>query len=248
MNTAVIIDNEDKFIITLKELLKVSYPTLKVVGEAHGVKSGATLILETNPDIVFLDVEMDDGTGFDLLRSVDQKAFKLIFVTAYDQYAVEAFKFSAMDYLLKPLTSKKVASAMEKVQNAQDKERMMNQLAVLLHNMEEQTSPKKKIVLKEADQIHVIKLEDILWCRAEGSYTVFHLADRQIIVSTNLKEYESVLNGNGFFRVHRSHLVNLQKIVRYEKSEGGTVILENNEALPVSVRRKDELTRLLSQL
>lgn len=243
-----IVDDEIAFIKTMHILME-SHPDFKIIGSARSVKEAVEKINKYEPDVVFLDVEMEDGTGFDVLKSIERKDFKVIFVTAFDHYAVEAFRFSAMDYLLKPIISEDLMMALEKVKSALENEKANYQFKVLLENIHSLSKERKKIVLKEMDVHHIVQLDQIIWCTAEGSYTQFFLAGGDsILVSKHLKEFEDLLSPNGFFRVHRSHLVNLNKIKRFERSEGGTLYMEEDHIVPVSVRKKDRLGAMLSHL
>lgn len=246
MIRTLLIDDEKHFITTIRTLLD-SISDIIVVGEARSVASGLVQVEELEPDLIFLDVEMEDGTGFDLLKKMNRRDFRVIFITAYDHYAVEAFRFSAIDYLLKPIISSNLYNALEKVRQDIDKEKINYQLSVLMDNIHELSKEKKKIVLKETDVLHIVQLDEILWCNADGSYTVFYLTgDRKVMVSRHLKEFEDILSPNGFFRVHRSHLVNLNKIKKFSKTDGGTIYLEGNTSLPVSVRKRERLAEMLS--
>ncbi len=248
MIRTLVIDDEKHFISTMSTLLE-GISDIKVIGTARSVEDGLAQIDELEPDLIFLDVEMEDGTGFDLLKQIDRRDFRVVFVTAYDHYAVEAFRFSAVDYLLKPIISTDLFNALEKVRQGISKEKINYQLSVLMENIHEISKEKKKIVLRETDTLHVIQLEEILWCHADGSYTIFHLTeDRKIMVSRHLKEFEDLMSPNGFFRVHRSHLVNLNKIKKFDKTEGGTIYLEGDIALPVSVRKRERLSEMLAHL
>ncbi|MCB0497269.1 MAG: response regulator transcription factor [Cyclobacteriaceae bacterium] len=246
MIRALLIDDEKPFIATLRKLLD-GVSDVVVVGEARSVASGLSQIDELEPDLIFLDVEMEDGTGFDLLKKISRRDFRVIFVTAYDHYAVEAFRFSAIDYLLKPIISTDLYTALEKVREAAGREKINYQLSVLMDNIHQLSKEKKKIVLKELDTLHVVQLDEILWCNADGSYSVFYLTgNRKIMVSSHLKEFEDILTPNGFFRIHRSHLVNLNKVKKFSKTDGGTILLEENVSLPVSVRKRERLAEMLA--
>ncbi|MEQ9375565.1 MAG: LytTR family DNA-binding domain-containing protein [Imperialibacter sp.] len=244
-----VIDDESAFIGNLEAMLEAKPNDIQLVGAARSVEEGLQKIDELEPDLVFLDIQMEDGTGFDLLQRCDRRDFKVVFVTAYDQFAIEAFRFSAIDYLLKPVVSDDLWAAVDKAKLEMEKSKFEFQISILMDNIHELSKDKKKLVLREAETLHVIKLEEILWCTAEGSYTTFHLIDGQkIMVSTHLKEYEAMLEKNGFFRVHRSYLVNVGKIKKFDKREGGIIYLEGNVTLPVSVRKKERLLMLLANL
>jgi two-component system LytT family response regulator len=242
------VDDEIAFIKTMKVML-ASHPDFSIVNTARSVSEAVDVITTFEPDLVFLDVEMEDGTGFDVLRMMEHKDFKVIFVTAFDHYAVEAFRFSAVDYLLKPVISDDLSMALQKVKQSIENDKSTYQFKVLMDNINSLSNARKKIVLKEKDVHHVVELDRIISCSAEGSYTLFHLTKNEsILVSRHLKEFEDILVSNGFFRVHRSHLVNLNKIKRYDRSEGGLLYLEEGHTIPVSVRKKESLRAILSHL
>lgn len=245
----IIIENESQIRIGLKTLLDSFCPEIELVGEAEGVKSGFELIQKTIPELIFLDIEMDDGTGMDLLKLLPNRQFQVIFVTAYDKYAVQAFRFSAIDFLLKPIDPEELIQAVEKAKAQKKNIDFEEQLLALSHNLNASKKGTQKLIVKESDTLHVLKITDILSCEAAGSYTTFHISNSpSILVSKNLKEYQKLLESHGFLRIHHSHLVNLNEIVRYEKSGGGKVILTNNKQLPVSFRKREELLKKLSEL
>jgi two-component system LytT family response regulator len=244
MIKTVIIDDEIAFINTLEIMLK-HRSEFQIVGHARSVKEGLALINRVDPDLIFLDVKLGDGKGFDILRKLKGHKGNVIFVTAYDHYAVEAFRFSAIDYLLKPIDSEELYNALEKVKNNLANNQLQLKFNTLLENIGQ--TEKKKIILKEIDVHHVVGVDQVLWCSAEGSYTrVFMKTGKYVIVSKNLKEFETLLLPYHFFRIHRSHLVNVNKIKRFEKSEGGMVHLEGGHQLPVSFRKKDKLSQILA--
>lgn len=247
----VIIDNESKFRDTLKGLLDLYCPTIRIIGEAHGVHSGQQIINKVNPHLVFLDIQMDDGTGLDLLRLFPQRNFEVIFTTAYDEFALDAIKLSALDYLLKPLDPDELCAATEKAKASiaqQENQLHYTQLKALLQNVGSNNSNNKKIVLKDVDNVYLVEINEIVRCEAAGSYTQFHLTEtRKIVVSKNLREYENTLKPYGFYRSHHSHLFNIHQLDRYDKSLGGSLIMKDGSHIPVSVRRKEPLLRLLTE-
>ncbi len=193
MIRCVIIDDEKPFINTLRAILQ-RVDDLMVIGEARGVESGVKLIHELEPELVFLDIQMSDGTGFDLLKQLDRRDFRVIFITAHDHFAIEAFKFSALDYILKPIISDELYQAIDKVRKSIEKDRINLQLSVLMDNLNEISRDRKRIILREAETLHIIQLDEILWCEADGSYTIFYLTgQRNIMVSKHLKEFEDCL-------------------------------------------------------
>jgi len=246
---ALVVDDEPAFAKNLVAMLEGEALSLEVVGTAQTIAEGLAMIEEERPDLVFLDIMLREGSGFDLLRQCPQRDFQLIFVTAYDQYAIEAFKFSAIDYLLKPVASHELLAAVARVHQLINRHHSDQQMKALLDNLKGIHQQDRKLVLRESEALHVIRLSDLLWCKAEGSYTTFHLEEgRKVTVSQHLKEYETLLESQGFFRVHRSHLVNLHKVRRLDKADGGTLHLTDGSTLPVSVRKREHLVHRLSRL
>jgi two-component system, LytTR family, response regulator len=217
------------------------------IEEAAGVKEGVSKINQLNPDIVLLDVEMDDGTGFDLLQQLPQPGFQLIFTTAHNEYAIQAFRYSAIDYLLKPVDPAELRQALERAMSNINQQTMQQQLTILLQQFGGRTDTDKQIVLKDVDKTYFIKIRDILFCEAEGSYTKFYLSNAEpIFVSRNLRSYEEILAPAGFIRTHHSCLVNPAKIKIYDrKTDSGTLILEGGHSVPVSQRKKDFVIQFL---
>lgn len=244
--TILIIDNEPALRGTLKELIKYSGFGYSVILEASGVKEGLEVIHAENPDIVFLDIEMEDGTGFDLMKQISNPQFQLIFVTAHNQYAVDAFKFSAIDYLLKPVDPEYLKISLEKAAANIKSKLLSEQIEVLLQQLSGKADKDKRIVLKDIDNIYFVRITDIMYCMADGTYTRFYLQNQKdILVSKNLKEYENLLEPLGFLRTHHSYLVNPDKITIYDKSDGGALILEGGLSVPVSQRKKDMIISIL---
>jgi len=243
-----ITDNEPGQRATLRSLLQHFCPEITEVEEADGVQSGLATIRSFRPDILLLDVEMDDGSGFDLLNQVYNPDFQLIFVTAYNQYAIEAFKFSAIDYLLKPVDpdglQKSIQKAILNIRNSN----LQQQVQVLLQQLSGVQNKERKIVLKDIDNTWFIKVTDVLYCEAEGTYTRFYLQNGgPILVSKNLKEYEEILEPLGFLRTHHSFLANPDKIKSYDKTHGGALVLEGGLSIPVSQRKKDFVMQVLEK-
>ena len=217
--------------------------------EASGVASGLNAIETYQPDIVFLDVEMDDGTGLDLLRKLGNYNFQLIFITAHNKYAVDAFKFSAIDFLLKPIDADDLMTSVGKALRQLKNRDLKEQILVLNESMNKISMEHKKIVLKDKDSIYFVKVNDIIRCHAEGPYTEFFItAGQRITISKNLKEYEEMLEPFGFIRAHHSHLINIRKITRFDKTDGCTLIMENNDEVPVSQRKKEHLLEIIRQI
>ncbi|TDO26835.1 LytR/AlgR family response regulator transcription factor [Sediminibacterium goheungense] len=246
--TILLIDNEISLRNTLKELIKLTGFSFTSIIEASGVKEGIQQIQDANPDIVFLDIEMEDGSGFDLMKKIANPQFQLIFVTAHDQYAIDAFKFSAIDYLLKPVDPDNLKISLEKASANIKTKLLSDQIDVLLQQLSGKTDRDKRIVLRDIDNIYFVKVSDILYCMADGTYTRFYLQNQKdILVSKNLKEYENLLEPLGFLRTHHSYLVNPDKINMYDKSEGGSLILDGGITVPVSQRKKETIISILER-
>ena len=243
-----IIDNEAHLRSGLAQLLKEFCPSVTAIETAEGVQSGLQKIRSFQPDLLLLDVEMDDGTGFDLMKQVQYPSFQLIFITAHNQYAIEAFRFSAIDYLLKPVDPDALQSGVLRAGKNLQSKTLQQQVQVLLQQLTGLHQHEKKIVLKDIDNTYFIKVADILYCEAEGTYTKFFITgNKSILVSKNLKEYESVLEPLGFVRTHHSFLVNPGKIRVFDKRDGGLLLLEEGLSVPVSQRKRDQVLQMLEK-
>lgn len=238
---AIIIDDEVSLREVLKSLLKTDHPDVDVVGEASSVNDAYELIVQSKPDLVFLDIEITDGTGFDLLARFNEISFKIIFVTAHNEHAVRAFKFSAVDYLLKPVDPHELAEAINKAKNSYPK-KFEKHSAEVLHSALNTREIPKRILLKDQESIHLIDTEEIVRCEAAGNYTKFHLAGgKTLLISKTLKEFDSLFSSDHFFRAHQSHLINLNYFLRFDKAQGGSIVLKDNSVLPVATRKKELL-------
>ncbi|MEQ9099658.1 MAG: LytTR family DNA-binding domain-containing protein [Imperialibacter sp.] len=234
MFTAAIIDDEERVINDLKGLLDVHCPQVEVVGTAKRSTEALELIRTLQPQIVFLDIQIDEKTGLEILSDFGNKDTQVIFVTAHNQYAVDAFKLSAVDYLLKPVDPDELMEAVKKATDNIGKDLIHKQLTTLIHNLTPGASI-KKIVLSDMDGLHILDIPDILWCHANGSYTEFKMKDgSQIVVSKHLKTYERQLEDQGFERVHRSYILNIYNIKKIDRSRG-EVRMKSDETLPISI-------------
>jgi two-component system LytT family response regulator len=246
---ALIIDNEEKIRNGLIKQLEKFCPAVTEIHTAPGVESGLQEIKRIQPDIVFLDVEMDDGTGFDLVKKLDTIRFQLVFITAHDKYAVNAFRMSAIDFLLKPVDPEELVNCVNKAQKNIHADSIGLQYRNLQESLGSMAFAERKMVLRDSESIYVIKITDILYCMAEGPYTVFFLQGNQkITISKHLKEYDELLEPFGFVRPHRTYLINVRRIIRFDKADGGTLVMENNQSIPVSVRKKEEIMEMLNKL
>lgn len=236
-----IIDDEAAARENVKMLLAACCPHTQIIGEADGVVSGLKLLRQHRPAIVFLDVEMQDGTGFDLLNRLEFSNFALIFLTAHPDFALRAFKYSAIDYLLKPLDADELQTAVEKAV------KYISQQVSESHPSEVLSEAlNRRILLKTSESIHIVPVDEIIRLEASCNYTTFYLTEkRKILISKTLKEQEKLLENYGFFRVHQSHLINLRHITRIDRNEGNTLIMTDQVQVPVSLRKKDQLLQVL---
>jgi len=246
MIRTLIIDDEKNNRQMIADLLEKHFPHISVIGEAEGVASGLKSIRQLTPDLVLLDIRMEDGDAFDLLNQIETINFKIIFITAYEEYALKAIKFSALDYLLKPVALEELKSAIEKAEKQILKD-LNIQLAELKNNL--QPDQKKRIVLHSTEKLQLIPVNEIIRCAAERNYCVFFLENgKKITVSGPVKDFEDILSEQGFFRVHKSHLVNISFVDSYVKADGGYVILTDGTELPVAMRKKNQLMDLFENL
>lgn len=240
-----VIDNEDGIRNGLVNSILTHIPDVEQIYEANSVKTGSELLKNQAVDLVFMDVELDDGTGMDILSGLDRMDFQLVFITAYNKYAIHAFQFSAIDFIQKPIGREALMDAYDKAVKRLKERNLSQQLEVLRNTLETQ-SP-KKIVLRDAESIHFVKVEEIIRCMSDGAYTRFFLDGKQILVSKNLKEYEGILENYGFMRPHHSHLINLDRIKRFDRLDGGRLIMEDDSEVPVSVRKRNQLMEYIEK-
>lgn len=246
---ALIIDNEAPVRNALKELLTSLCPQITTIHEATGVKSGIGAIREFEPQVIFLDVEMDDGTGFDLVSQLSSVPFEIVFITAHNKYAVDAFRLSAIDFLLKPFSSSEIVRSVDRASKQIKSKDILHQLEILQQSLGTIKGADKKIVLRDAESFHFINVGDIIRCEADGAYTRFHIVGmKEILISKGLKEYEDMLAPFQFIRVHHSHLINLRQVVRFDKADGGSLIMANKDHVPVSQRKREVLLEALNNI
>lgn len=249
MIKTIVVDDEVKARETILNMLKVYCPEVEVTDTAGSVKEGLEILERNKPDLLLLDIKMADGTGFDLLRKLSKVDFLVIFITAFEEFAIRAIKFSAIDYILKPLDPDELVNAIEKAKGVLNKENMNVKLEALYDNLDTLSTSTKKIVLKTSDSVHIVNLKDIIRCESEKNYTHFFTIDNEkITVSRTLKEYNELLADYNFFRVHQSHLINMQHVKRYEKQNGGMLIMNDNSSVPVAFRKKDDLMKIFRSL
>lgn len=245
--TAILIDDISSAIEMLQNDLERKHPEIEIIGTAKSVVEASKLLRKKQPDILFLDIMLGDGTGFDILEIHPNLSSKVIFVTASDEYAIKAFKFAAIDYVLKPYSTDDLTNSIEKakLQIIPNKE----QLTVLQESITHPNQRPKKISLHSSDKIIVVNLNDIIHCKSDNNYTEFYMADHQkILVGKTLKYFSDILKEYDFIRVHQSHLINLQYVKEFIKSDGGYILLQNNKTVPVSVRKRTEVVEALQKL
>jgi len=248
MITAVIIDDEQKSVSTLKKFLADYCPEIKVLGTADSAKTGLLLITTNKPQLVFLDVEMPYGSGLDLLESLPSIEFETIFITAFNQYAINAFRFAAVDFLLKPVNITQLKEAVTRAIVRINEKSSVKNYQLLLQNLKEQDAGEQKIVLTDSKGQHFIKLNDIIYCIADGSYThVYLINSKSFLSSRNLKEFEDMLPKTVFCRIHHGHIVNILHISKVVKGRGGNVIMRDGRELEIAVRRKDDFLKLIKK-
>ncbi|MCK4678069.1 MAG: response regulator transcription factor [Bacteroidales bacterium] len=249
MINAIIIDDEKKSRETLNAMLNRHCPAVNVLAHADGVRTGLEAIEKHQPDVVFLDIQMLDGSGFKLLQKVGNINFEIIFVTAFDQYAIKAIKYSALDYLLKPIISRDLILAVEKVEKKKTRSLKDARIKVLLENIKSTEIHPQKIILSTIEKIHVIEIGNIIRCESDNYYTKFFFRDgKSLLVSKTLKENEEMLRDHNFIRPHKSHLVNLFYVKSFIKHDGGYIVLSDGSKVPVSRRKREKVVEIINNL
>ncbi len=245
MINAVIVDDEPKNRRILKNLLKDFCPGVKVINEASSAEEAFNVLQEMKPDLVFLDIEMPYGNAFDLLDKIKPVDFEIIFVTAFDEYTLRAFRYSALDYLLKPVNIEDLKTAVEKATSKVNLKNINLQLNNLLFNLQKGTDSPARIAINSQKGLTFVSINDIIRCEAKGNYTYIYTTDLQKHVSTkNIKAYEDMLPPNIFFRIHHSHVINLGFVKKYHKGRGGVVEMNDGTMIEVATRRKNEFLAL----
>jgi len=247
---ALVIDDERRSRDTLTGMLtKYCAEDVEVLGEADGMRTGLEAIRRLQPEVVFLDIQMPDGSGFKLLESLDEINFELVFTTAYDQFAIKAIRYSALDYLLKPIVPAELKNAIAKVKQKKQDGTINKHIRVLLENVKETAPASRRIVLSTSEGMHIIDVVDIIRCESDDYYTRFFIRDRKpILVSRTLKEHEELLTEFGFIRPHKSHLINTRYVKSFIKADGGYILLQDGTTVPVSRRKREKTIHDLSHL
>ena len=246
-----IIEDEQKSREMLATLVKKNFPQLTIVGLAKNVAEGVEFINTLSPDLVFLDISMPDGTGFDVLEKTQGLKFDIIFTTATDKHALKAIKYSACDYLLKPIDVDELKPTVEKLiaKHSSNTAAMpsMENLQFLIQNLKRADDNYNKITLPTGNAYEIVNIKDIIRCEADGSYTNFILTGgKKLMVSASMKHYEDLLPANDFIRIHHHHLININHVLRFLKVDGGYAIMSDNTQLEISRRKKDAFLERLN--
>ena len=248
MIRCVIVEDEEMARNVLKSLLAQYCQDVMVCAEADDVVSGKNMIEKFRPDLVFLDIEMPGGSGFKLLSSIDNIDFEVVFITAYEQFAIKAIRHDALDYILKPIDPKELVAAVEKVKEAKYKKTLKKQYDSLLKNLDPEQLVVRKISLSTADKIHLIDVDDIIRCESDNYYTIIFFKDgTSLMVSKTLKEMDQKLEEYDFVRTHKSHLVNMRCIKNFIKDEM-MVVMTDGTKVPVSKRKKERILEVINNL
>ncbi|NVK51521.1 MAG: response regulator transcription factor [Flavobacteriaceae bacterium] len=245
--TAILVDDIPQALEMLQNDIINKHPNIQIIGTAHGVVDAAKLLQKQQPDILFLDIMLGDGTGFDILEIIPNLQSKIIFITASDEYAIKAFKFAAIDYVLKPYSDEDLSLAINKAIKSIRPHQA--QLDVLQQAVNNPTQKAQKISLHTLDKIIVVELDEIVRCKSDNNYTTFYFDNgSKIMVTKTLKYFADLLKGSHFIRVHQSHLINTKFIKEYIKSDGGYLVLKDKSTVPVSVRKKTEVLQFLEKI
>ena len=248
MIKTIIIDDEPRGRDTLKILLNKYCPEVSVTGEAGSVVEGFKLINKEAPDVVFLDIEMPGNNGFDLLEMFNSIPFKVIFTTAYDKYAIKAIKYSALDYLLKPIDIDELKEAVSRIETNNRKDIGQAKYEALLNNIKSENK-RKKVAIPDLEGLIFVFIDEIVRCESDSNYTYIYLINKKkITASRTLGDFEELFSEENFFRVHRSHLINLDHLKKYIKGEGGFAVMADDSRVEVSRRKKPEFLEVLATI
>lgn len=243
MTDCIILEDEQQSIEILQRMLKEEFSgTLNIVACCNTIAEAKKAILQHRPALAFVDVQIGNDTSFDLLKETDLFGMQIIFITAYEKYAIQAFKFSAIDYLLKPISMPELNRAVLRVLEQQHEAEGYKRIETLLKNI--YNKERQKLCIPDINGFNIVEIKDIIRCESKVNYTTIHVAKgNPITVAKSLKEFEKMLEEHNFFRVHNSHLINLDYVKSYNKNKGGYVLLNNGDEIDISVRRKDEFMK-----
>lgn len=240
----ILIDDEKNSLIILQKLLEKHSENIEIIATGQSVEEGIKIIDLHKPDLVFLDINMPDGDGFEVLEKVEDRNFGIIFTTAYDKYAIKAFEFAALHYLLKPIKPEELIEAVERYETGKS-ENITEKIEVLSNNIHKNL---ERLILPSSNGISIIELDDIIRCESSNNYTTFFLMNNEkIMVSKSINNYEKILSESHFCRIHNQHIVNLKYVKKYVKGRGGYVIMINDKQVDVSEGRKKEFMTKLSE-
>jgi len=247
---AIIVDDEPDGISILKKMLELNCTQVNIAATCSNAADGRQRVEELEPDLVFLDIQMPGKSGLEMLAEISDKKFEVIFVTAHNEYMLQALQFSAADYLLKPVDEDRLAEAVQRVEKRLELEKETKQTETLLHNIRKAGSPSEmKLCLPTTKGFIILKLEEIIYCEAERSYTIFHLDGKKTLtVSKPLADYDELLKDTTFLRIHKSFLINLQHVKEYQRGEGGVVIMSNGIEIEVSRRKKEQFLSKIKEV
>lgn len=243
MMQAVVIDDDKGCRKTIEDILQENCPDIQITGQAASVEEGKQTIIKNKPDLLFLDIELTDGNAFDLLAEIKDIGFHVIFITAFDQYAIQAIRHSAIDYILKPIDPDLFLKAVNKARQINtNNDLLARQVKLLIDNR----NNFNKIALPTIDGLRFINIDDIIYCKSEANYTWVYLKNNEnFLVTKTLKEYDETLSKNNFVRIHQSYLININYVERYVKGKGGSVIMSDGTEILVSRRKKEYFLRIM---
>ena len=243
----IIIDDEPDAIASVRMIINSFSNNLDIVAEANSVEQSIEVIRKYRPQLIFLDIDLNDGTAFELLEKIEHTDFKIIFVTGSNNLAIKAFRFNALNYILKPIDPDLLIEATQKAIETIHQGNIQIQLNNLLE--QQKFKQQKNIVLSTLDDIFVVEIDQIIRCESDGNYTTFYLNSKEkIMVSKNIKEYADLLSEHHFFRPHQSHLINLHFFSKYHKKDGGFIVMKDNSTVPLSRRKKEQLLAMLAKI
>jgi len=244
--TAIIIDDEPSCTETMALELELYCPQVEILALCNTAEKGLSEIASKKPDLVFLDIEMPWMNGFELLETLDVVDFEVVFVTAYDQFALKAFNFSAVDYLLKPIKKEKLIKAVKKIADRRSKQIAAEKINAMLSNIRFLNNDFPSIAVPTSDGLEFIPVEEIIYCESRSNYSIIHkIGDQKLMLSKTLKDLQELLDQHHFFRIHQSHLINLKHLRKYHKGIGGSVVMSNGHELAVSKAKKSEFLKIL---
>ena len=245
--SVLIVDDEFQSRKLITKMLSLFFPEISIISEAASVKEALLCMEHTKPELIFLDIQLQKENGFDLLNKITNYCFELIFITAYNEFAVKAFRYNALDYLMKPVDADEFREAVKKALNKikESKKTSPVQLELLNQQLKQPQKLPDRIVIPSAEGYLVIPIDNISYCHANSNYTEFYFTDKtKVISSYNMGQYEDILNEHNFFRIHRSYIINLAHVRMYKKGEGGIVVMNDGKEIEVSRRNKEAFLRL----